>query len=222
MGYPPGMPNRTRELYARIFENNRKWVASKLVDDATYFERLAADQNPEVLFIGCADSRVPANEIMGLEPGDVFVHRNVANVVPNIDMNAHAVIQYAVEHLGVRHVVVCGHYGCGGVAAAMKSADLGQLNGWLREIRDVYRIHHEELDAIADEKARYERLVELNVQEQCINVIKTSWLQQSYRRNGYPVVHGWVFSLADGLLRDLHIPFEKILDEIRAIYHLDD
>jgi carbonic anhydrase len=216
------MPNRTRELYARIFDNNRRWVADKLAQDATYFDRLAADQKPDVLFIGCADSRVPANEIMGLEPGEVFVHRNVANIVQNIDMNAHAVIQYAVEHLNVRHIVVCGHYGCGGVKAAMRSEDLGQLNGWLREIRDVYRLHRAELDAIEDEARRYERLVELNVQEQCINVIKTSWVQKSFRRQGFPIVHGWVFALHDGLLRDLEIPFERLLDGIREIYHLDD
>lgn len=215
------MPTRTEELYKRIFENNRRWVESKTRAEPEYFERLAREQRPEVLFIGCADSRVPANEIMGLEPGEVFVHRNVANVVPNVDMNSHAVIQYAVEHLGVRHVIVCGHYGCGGVRAAMQSADLGQLNGWLREIRDVYRIHHEELDQIQDEAARYRRLVELNVQEQCINVIKTSWVQKAYREHGYPVVHGWCFALDDGLLRDLEIPFESILDRIRRIYHLD-
>jgi len=215
------MTGRTQELYARIFENNRKWVESKLETDSEYFERLAKDQNPEVLYIGCADSRVPANEIMGLDPGDVFVHRNVANVVSNIDMNVHAVIQYAVQHLGVRHVIVCGHYGCGGVAAAMQSADLGQLNGWLREIRDVYRLHAEELDAIADSEARYKRLVELNVEEQCTNVIKTSWVQQSYREKGSPIVSGWCFSLSEGILHDLNIPFEDILERIRQIYHLD-
>mgnify|MGYP003881727101 CR=1 FL=1 len=215
------MPNKTAELYARIFENNRAWVDSKLEGDPTYFERLASGQSPEVLYLGCADSRVPANEIMGLEPGDVFVHRNVANVVSNIDMNVHAVVQYAVEHLGVRHIVVCGHYGCGGVKAAMASADLGLLNGWLREIRDVYRTHAEELDAIEDEHARYRRLVELNVQEQCLNVIKTSWVQKAYRKNGYPIVHGWVFGLEDGILHDLDIPFEDLLEQVRRVYRLD-
>jgi carbonic anhydrase len=158
---------------------------------------------------------------MGLEPGDVFVHRNVANIVPNTDMNVHAVIQYAVEHLKVDHVIVCGHYGCGGVAAAMQSEDLGQLNGWLREIRDVYRMHSEELGAIADQKARYRRLVELNVQEQCINVIKTSWVQRSFRSRGFPIVHGWCYALEDGVLKDLDIPFESILEKISEIYRLD-
>ncbi|MCA9716527.1 MAG: carbonic anhydrase [Myxococcales bacterium] len=211
----------SNELYQQVFENNRRWVESKKAQDVDFFEKLSRGQDPDFLFIGCADSRVPANEIMGLEPGDVFVHRNVANLVPNTDMNAHAVIQYAVEYLKVDHVIVCGHYGCGGVAAAMKSEDLGQLNGWLREIRDVYRMHSKELNAIEDEEARYRRLVELNVQEQCINVIKTSWVQRSFRARGFPIVHGWCFALEDGLLKDLKIPFESILEGIREIYKLD-
>jgi len=211
----------SQELYDQIFENNRAWVEKKKGQDASFFEKLAQGQNPEVLFIGCADSRVPANEIMGLEPGEVFVHRNVANLVPNTDMNVHAVIQYAVEHLEVQHVIVCGHYGCGGVAAAMKPQDLGQLNGWLREIRDVYRTHSDELDAIEDDTQRYRRLVELNVQEQCFNVIKTSWVQRSYRTKGFPVVHGWCYALSDGLLHDLEIPFESLLAKVEEIYRLD-
>ena len=211
----------SNELYQQVFENNRRWVESKKAQDVDFFEKLSRGQDPDFLFIGCADSRVPANEIMGLEPGDVFVHRNVANLVPNTDMNAHAVIQYAVEYLKVDHVIVCGHYGCGGVAAAMKSEDLGQLNGWLREIRDVYRMHSKELNAIEDEEARYRRLVELNVQEQCINVIKTSWVQRSFRARGFPIVHGWCFALEDGLLKDLKITFESIIEGIREIYKLD-
>jgi carbonic anhydrase len=215
------MTDRTKQLYDQIFENNRRWVAEKTASDEGFFQRLSRAQHPEVLFIGCADSRVPANEIMGLEPGDVFVHRNVANLVPNTDLNVQSVIQYAVDNLDVKHVVVCGHYGCGGVQAAMQSADLGQLNGWLREIRDVYRLHKDELNAIKDETARYRRLVELNVQEQCINVIKTAFVQQHYNRKGYPRVHGWVYALEDGILRDLNIPFEELLESIREIYHLD-
>jgi carbonic anhydrase len=211
----------SKQIYEQIFENNRRWVEARKGEDAHFFEKLSSGQNPDFLFIGCADSRVPANEIMGLEPGDVFVHRNVANIVPNTDMNAHAVIQYAVEHLKVDHVIVCGHYGCGGVAAAMKSEDLGQLNGWLREIRDVYRMHSAELNAIPDETDRYRRLVELNVREQCINVIKTSWVQRSYRTRGYPIVHGWCFALEDGLLKDLEIPFEETLEKISEIYRLE-
>lgn len=209
------------ELRHRIFENNRSWVAAKTRDDPDYFVRLSREQHPELLYIGCSDSRVPANEIMGLDPGDVFVHRNVANIVHNADMNTHAAIQFAVEQLGVRHIVVCGHYGCGGVRAAMQSTDLGQLNGWLREIRDVYRLHRTELDRIGDEEARYRRLVELNVHEQCVNVIKTSWVQKSYMTHGFPMVHGWCYALEDGLLQDLEIPFENILDDVRQIYRLD-
>jgi carbonic anhydrase len=209
------------DFYTQIFASNRAWVASRTATDPDYFVRLSRGQSPAVLYIGCADSRVPANEIMGLEPGDVFVHRNIANLVPNTDMNAHSVIQYAVEQLGVHHVVVCGHYGCGGVQAAMRPADLGQLNGWLREIRDVYRLHRKELSGIADDAARYRRLVELNVQEQCVNVIKTAWVQKSYRKRGFPRVHGWVYALEDGLLHDLQIPFAKILEQIEEIYHLE-
>jgi carbonic anhydrase len=212
---------KSGEIYEKVFENNRRWVAQRTTEDPGFFERLSKHQDPEFLFIGCADSRVPANQIMGLEPGDVFVHRNVANLVVNTDLNAGAVIQYAVEVLGVRHIVVCGHYGCGGVQAAMQARDLGQLNGWLREIRDVYRMHASELDGIPEEEKRYDRLVELNVREQAINVIKTSWVQTSFRHKGVPVVHGWVYSLADGLLRDLEIPFDEILEDVRKIYALD-
>jgi carbonic anhydrase len=222
MVYTFGMSDQTNDVYARVLENNRKWVAAKRASDCDFFKNLSREQTPEFLYIGCADSRVPANEIMGLEPGEVFVHRNIANLVPNTDMNVHAVIQYAVEQLGVRHVIVCGHYGCGGVQAAMQSKDLGQLNGWLREIRDVYRLHQVELNAIEDKTKRYRRLVELNVQEQCVNVIKTAWVQRSFRTRGYPIVHGWCYALEDGVLHDLEIPFVEIFDQIREIYNLDD
>ena len=211
----------TDELYRRVFERNQAWVKEKRAADPDFFARLAREQKPDFLYIGCADSRVPANEIMGLEPGEVFVHRNVANLVVNIDANANSVIQYAVENLQVRYIVVCGHYGCGGVAAAMQSADLGLLNGWLREVRDVYRLHEDELRALPDDAARYDRLVELNVHEQCINVIKTASVQKAYRRQGYPTVHGWVYHLGEGVLRDLEIPFVETLDRIREIYHLE-
>jgi len=207
--------------YQEVFENNRKWVEENIKRDPDFFKRLATRQDPDFLFIGCADSRVPANQIMGLEPGDVFVHRNVANLVVNTDINAQSVIEYAVGHLEVEHIVVCGHYGCGGVAAAMEPADLGLLNGWLREIRDVYRLYQGELDAIADEGARYRRLIELNVREQCVNVIKTAVVQKTYFRMGHPVVHGWVYDIANGLLHDLEIPFQDILAEIRKIYDLE-
>ena len=208
--------------YDEVFENNRQWVARNTERDPDFFSRLATHQDPDFLFIGCADSRVPANEIMGLDPGDVFVHRNVANLVVGTDINAQSVIEYAVGHLDVKHVIVCGHYGCGGVAAAMQPADLGLLNGWLREIRDVYRLHQEELEAIEDTDARYRRLVELNVREQCVNVIKTAVVLKKYAHTGPPVVHGWVYDVANGLLRDLEVPFEEILARIQEIYRLED
>ena len=208
--------------YDKVFENNRKWVERNTERDPDFFSRLATHQDPDFLFIGCADSRVPANEIMGLDPGEVFVHRNVANLVVSTDINAQSVIEYAVGHLDVKHVIVCGHYGCGGVAAAMQPADLGLLNGWLREIRDVYRLHQDELDAIEDTDARYRRLIELNIQEQCVNVIKTAIVQKKYVSDGHPIVHGWVYDIANGLLRDLEIPFGEILGQIQEIYRLEE
>jgi carbonic anhydrase len=206
--------------YEQIFENNKKWVAEMTAKDANFFDKLAADHNPDYLYIGCSDSRVPANEIMGLEPGDVFVHRNVANLVNNTDLNVMAVINFAVKHLGVKHIIVCGHYNCGGVKAAMMPKDMGILNPWLRTIRDVYRMHASELDAIKDEQKRYNRLVELNVKEQATNVIKTANVQKSYQQKGYPVVHGWVFDLHSGILIDLDINFKAILEDIQKIYDL--
>lgn len=206
--------------YNSIFDNNRQWVASMKAKDADFFEKLAKDQTPDFLYIGCSDSRVPANEIMGLEPGDVFVHRNVANVVASIDLNVMSVINYAVAHLKVKHIIVCGHYNCGGVRAAMLPKDMGILNPWLRNIRDVYRLHQEELDGITDEHTRYNRLVELNVQEQAVNVIKTAVVQKSYLATQYPTVHGWVFDLKTGLLKDLNLDFPEILKNIQKIYDL--
>src|SRR5579872_5718692 len=204
--------------YEQIFENNKKWVANMKAHDADFFEKLARDQTPDYLYIGCSDSRVLANEIMGLEPGEVFVHRNIANLVNNTDLNVLSVINFAVKHLQVKHIIVCGHYNCGGVKAAMIPKDMGILNPWLRTIRDVYRMHHEELDAIKDEQQRYNRLVELNVKEQANNVIKTANVQKSYQKNGYPVVHGWVFDLHSGILIDLNINFKSILKDIQQIY----
>ncbi len=207
-------------IYDRIFESNRRWVAQKTAEDPDFFTKLARDQTPEVLYIGCSDSRIPANEIMGVEPGEVFVHRNVANLVPNLDVNSTAVMLYAVEHLEVKHIIVCGHYGCGGIKAAMQARDLGELNPWLLNIRDVYRLHQAELDAIEDAKQRYDRLVELNVQEQCVNVIKTSFVQKSFLRKGFPSIHGWVYGLENGLLRDLKIDFRAVLSQIQQIYRV--
>jgi carbonic anhydrase len=206
--------------YEQLFENNKKWIASMKEKDADFFEKLSQDQTPEFLYIGCSDSRVPANEIMGLEPGEVFVHRNVANIVASVDLNVMSVINYAVAHLNVKHIIVCGHYNCGGVKAAMMPKDMGILNPWLRNIRDVYRLHQAELDGIQDEHERYNRLVELNVQEQAINVIKTAVVQKSYVKNRYPTVHGWVFDLNTGVLKDLRINFTEVLKDIQKIYDL--
>ena len=203
-----------------VFENNAQWIRKKLDTDADFFDTLGRGQNPELLYIGCSDSRVTAEDLMGLGPGEVFVHRNIANMVISIDLNVMSVVNYAVEHLKVNHVVVCGHYACGGVKAAMQSADLGILNPWLRNIRDVYRLHRQELNGIADEEKRYDRLVELNVQEQCVNLIKTAAVQKAYRDRGL-TVHGWVFDVHSGKLIDLKIDFEGILEHIMEIYHLD-
>jgi len=203
----------------KIFENNKAWVAGKLQHDSAYFSNLSKGQEPKILYIGCSDSRATAEELMGLGPGEVFVHRNIANMVPNTDLSAMSVIEYAVKHLKVEHVVVCGHYFCGGVKAAMQSQDLGLLNPWLRNIRDVYRIHSAELSAIEDEEERYKRLVELNVQEQCVNVLKTSVVQLAHIERGI-TVHGWVFDIHSGKLVDLEIDFEKELEGITQIYKL--
>ncbi|MEX1000788.1 MAG: carbonic anhydrase [Crocinitomicaceae bacterium] len=203
----------------KVFENNEAWIKSKLQLDEDYFSNLATSQNPDLLYIGCSDSRVTAEELMGLSPGEAFIHRNVANMVVNTDLNVQSVIEYAVKHLEVNHIVICGHYGCGGVYAAMQSADLGLLNPWLRNIRDVYRTHHETLESIDDTEARYRRLIELNVQEQCINVLKTAVVQKAVRKRKI-TVHGWVFDMESGKLIDLKIDFKTILSQITKIYRL--
>lgn len=206
--------------YQTIFENNKRWIAEKLNEDACFFDKLAEGQSPEYLYIGCSDSRATAEELMGLKSGEVFVHRNIANIVSTLDMSSASVIQYAVEHLKVKHIIVCGHYGCGGVKAAMTPQDFGLLNPWLRTIRDVYRLHKDELDSIQDEHQRYNRLIELNVQEQCINVIKMACVQERYILEQYPIVHGCVFDLKSGKLIDLEIDFDNILRDIQKIYDL--
>ncbi len=208
--------------YKIIFENNKKWVEEKLNIDANFFKNLAKEQTPEYLYIGCSDSRVTTEELMGMNPGEVFVHRNIANLVNTLDLSAISTIQYAVEHLKVKHIIICGHYGCGGIEAAMSSKNLGLLNPWLRNIRDIYRLHHVELDAITDEHKRYNRLVELNVQEQCINVIKLACVQERYIVDEFPIVHGWVFDIATGKLKDLNLDFKNILKDIQKIYNLTD
>jgi carbonic anhydrase len=208
--------------YKQLFENNKQWVEKNLSTDPNFLTKLAADQTPDYLYIGCSDSRVPANEIMGLAPGEVFVHRNVANLVVNNDLNVMSVIDYAVVHLKVKHIIVCGHYNCGGVKAAMLQKDMGILNPWLRNIRDVYRLHINELNSIQNETDRYNRLVELNVEEQCINILKYASVQESYLANGFPLVHGWVFNLNSGTINDLNINHKEKLQYIQEIYNLTD
>lgn len=203
-----------------IFENNKQWVSERLEADPEYFQKLASGQHPQYLYIGCSDSRVTAEDLMGLQPGEVFIHRNIANLVVATDNNLNAVVQYAVEHLKVRHVIVCGHYECGGVKAALHPTDMGQLNSWLQTLRDVYRFHQKELDGITGEKAKFDRLVELNVYEQCINIVKIDHVQKSWYATGYPKIHGWVFDVRSGLLKDMKINIEKEFSGIRSIYDL--
>lgn len=203
----------------KIFANNENWISEKLNQQPNYFQKLAEGQEPKILYIGCSDSRVTAEELMGASPGEIFVHRNIANMVVSIDMNVMSVINYAVGALKVEQIIVCGHYGCGGVKAAMEPQDLGILNPWLRNIRDVYRMHKEDLNKIANEQERYNKLVEFNVQEQCLNVIKTAVVQKAYYERGLKV-HGWVFDIHSGKLIDLKIDFEKMMKETQEIYNL--
>ncbi|KAJ4032974.1 hypothetical protein NW756_014051 [Fusarium oxysporum] len=211
-----------RQTHARIFENNKKWAEQQRANNPGFFDKISAGQSPEYLWIGCADSRIPAEQVTGLEPGEAFIHRNIANVVNNIDLSAMSIINYAVHRLGVKHIIVCGHYGCGGVRAAMTPKDMGLLNPWLRNIRDVYRLYEKELDAITDEEQRYNRLVELNVREQCRNIVKTAEVQQSYAKNSFPIVHGWVFNLHNGLLTDLKIDFPAMLKDVQKVYNITE
>jgi carbonic anhydrase len=201
----------------KIFSNNEEWIRSKQGPDKEFFANLAIGQTPDILYIGCSDSRVTAEEMMGAKPGEIFVHRNIANMVPNNDLNVTSVINYAVQHLNVNNIVLCGHYYCGGVKAAMESSDLGLLNLWLDDIRDVYRLHKKELNLIEKEEERYKRLVELNVQEQCINILKIAEVQNAYRDRGLRV-HGWVFDIKTGKLIDLKIDFDKIVQGFGELY----
>lgn len=189
----------------KIFENNKKWVADKLAQDSDYFKNLAKGQEPRYLFIGCSDSRVPANEISGTGPGEMFVHRNIANMVVHSDINLLSVLQYAVEVLKVRDVIVCGHYGCGGVAAAASNRQFGLIDNWLRNIKDVMRLHEQELLSIGEEELRLRRLVELNVMEQVHNLSKTSIIQNAMQTETPPRLHGLVYDIREGLLKDLNV-----------------
>jgi carbonic anhydrase len=208
------------DTYRQIFEKNAAWVADQTKNNHSFFEELAKGQNPEFLFIGCSDSRVTAEDLMGARPGEVFVHRNIANLVPNNDSSSASVIEYGVEYLGVKHIIVCGHYYCGGIKAAMQKENFGMLNPWLRNIRDVYRLHQVDLNAIKDETERYKRLVELNVREQCINVTKMAVWQKHFLQHKYPTIHGLVFDIQSGNLIDLNLDIQGELDKIRSIYDL--
>ena len=201
--------------YEKLLLENKAWAAEKIQADPQFFDRLSQLQTPEFLWIGCSDSRVPANEITGTQPGEIFVHRNVANLVVNTDVNLLSVLDYAVNHLKVKHVIVCGHYGCGGVKASISNHDFKPLlNMWLRNIKDVIRLHREELEAITDENLKANRLVELNVEEQVFNLAKTSIIQRAWKNEHRPDLHGWVYGLNDGLIKPVF--------EMKAGTHIDD
>lgn len=207
------------KLLHTAFENNRIWAERTAREDPDFFVRQTSGQTPQILWIGCADSRVPANQIIGAHPGEVFVHRNVANVFVHSDVNASSVLQYAVEVLGVRHVIVCGHYSCGGVTAAMGDKQYGLIDLWLRHIKDVYAFHRDELEQIAEPQARADRLSELNVETQVRNVCRTNIVQNAWDRGQELAVHGWVYALQDGLLRDLDLCINGP-DQLRSPYRL--
>lgn len=206
-------------FYQKILENNRAWVVEKTQNDPDFFKRLEAGQTPPLLWIGCADSRVPANEITGTLPGEVFVHRNIANMVLHTDMNMLSVLDYAVNVLKVRHVIVCGHYGCGGVKAALGNDHIGLIDNWIRHIKDVYRFHQDELDAITDETERFNRFVEVNVVEQVWDLAKTSIVQNAWKNGQNLWIHGWVYSLHNGLVKDLNVNYGNN-DELPEVYRL--
>jgi carbonic anhydrase len=196
------------DLYNSLLEGNKVWVREKLEQDSQFFERLSKGQNPQFLWIGCSDSRVPANEITNTQPGDIFVHRNIANMVVHSDMNMLSVLDYAVNILQVEHVIVCGHYGCGGVKAAMSNDQYGLVDNWLRFIKDVYRTHSRELDSIRDDEERFNRFAELNVIEQVFDLVKTTIIQNAWRSRRAPMVHGWIYDIKTGLIKDLGVTFD--------------
>lgn len=211
------MPDTT---YQKLLEGNRTFVELTTLQNPDFFKDLAEGQTPKVLWIGCADSRVPANQITNTRPGEVFVHRNIANVVVHTDMNCLSVLEYAVNVLKVEHVIVCGHYGCGGVIASMSNKRHGMIDNWLSHIKDVYRVHSAELDSIEDETERARRLVELNVIEQVANVCATSIIQESWQRTQLPHVHGWVYELSTGVVKDLNVNI-KGPDDLAGVYKFD-
>lgn len=206
--------------YKRLLENNKAWVTKQLSLNPDYFEDLAKGQSPEYLWIGCSDSRVPANEITGTKSGEIFVHRNIANMVVHSDMNMLSVLSYAVEVLKVKHVIVCGHYGCGGVNAAMGNKQYGLIDNWLRHLKDIYRIHSKELDGIKDEDHRSRRFVEINVMEQVLDLGKTSIVQNAWKTEQNLHLHGWVYDIRDGIIKDLDVTITGV-EDLHNVYHLD-
>ena len=209
------------KLYKKLLEGNRKWVSKKMEDDPTFFKKLAKGQKPPVLWIGCSDSRVPANEITGTMSGEIFVHRNIANMVIHTDSNLLSVLDFAVNILEVKHVIVCGHYNCGGITAAMSNNNFGGIiDNWLRSIKDVYRLHQEELDAIEDLNLRNRRLTELNVVEQVYNLCKTSIIQNAWEEHGRPHIHGWAYDVANGIINDLNLTVRDN-SEMSHIYKIE-
>ncbi|MFM9824558.1 carbonate dehydratase [Flavobacterium sp.] len=204
------------DFYKKILDNNKKWVEASLANDPNYFADLAKGQTPPLLWIGCSDSRVPANEIIGAKPGEVFVHRNIANMVVHTDMNMLSVLDYAVNVLKVKHVLVCGHYGCGGIKAAMGNDSVGIIDNWIRHIKNVYRLHDEYLNSITDETQRFNAFVEINVKEQVFDLAKTSIVQAAWKRGQDLTLHGWVYGLNSGFVTDLNVNIssEKDLDEV--------
>ena len=209
-----------KNFYQKLLENNKKWVAESLEKDPLFFERLANGQQPPLLWIGCSDSRVPANEIIGAVPGEVFVHRNIANMVIHTDMSMLSVLDYAVNVLKVKHIIVCGHYGCGGVKAALGNQPIGLIDNWIRHIKDVYRFHATELNAIVDEEAKFRRFVEVNVQEQVLDLAKTSILQAAWNDEQPIEIHGWVYDVKDGIVKDLGVTIENNTN-LPDVYQLD-
>ncbi len=207
------------DFYKKIIENNKEWVESKLVLDPNFFADLAKGQTPPLLWIGCSDSRVPANEIIGAKPGEVFVHRNIANMVVHSDMNMLSVLDYAVNVLKVEHVIVCGHYGCGGVKAAMGNQSIGIIDNWIRHIKDVYRLHNEYLDSFEDENERFNAFVEINVKEQVFDLCKTSIVQGAWKNGQNLTIHGWVYGLNSGYVTDLDVNFSSN-DALEEVYKL--
>ena len=204
------------DFYKKILDNNKQWVESQTAIDPEYFKDLSKGQNPPLLWIGCSDSRVPANEIIGAKPGEVFVHRNIANMVVHSDMNMLSVLDYAVNVLRVKHVIVCGHYGCGGIKAAMGNDSIGIIDNWIRHIKDVYRLHNTYLDSIVDEEDRFNKFVELNVKEQVFDLAKTSIVQSAWKKGQELSIHGWAYGLNSGYVTDLQVNMScnKDLDEV--------